>query len=125
MSRCITSKVTDDVDLRARPQGRRHVAARVLNFSAVAPLLARTDCIATLPVIAMHEALDRFGLRAVPPPFAIAPMPHRFIWSQRLDNDPALRWLRTLLVTNFAAVLRESAAATSRQRVARGREAKR
>jgi DNA-binding transcriptional LysR family regulator len=89
---------------------QRHVAARVLNFAAVAPLLARTDCVATLPVIVMHEALDRYGLRAVPPPFAVPSMPHRFVWSERLTNDPAVHWLRGLLVEEFATVLRESAA---------------
>ena len=88
---------------------KRHVAARVLNFSAVAPLLARTDCVATLPVIVMHEALERFGLCALPPPFAVPSMPHRFVWSERLTNDPALRWLRGLLLDAFAIVLRESA----------------
>ena len=95
---------------------RRHVAARVLNFSAVAPLLARTDCVATLPAIVMHEALERFGLCAVPPPFAVPPMPHRFIWSERLTNDPALRWLRGLVVDAFAIVHRESASQVARQK---------
>ena len=87
---------------------KRHVAARVLNFSAVAPLLARTDCVATLPVVVMHEALERYGLRAVVPPFAVASMPHRFVWSERLTNDPAVRWLRERLAATFDTVLRES-----------------
>jgi DNA-binding transcriptional LysR family regulator len=95
------------------PHDKRHVAARVLNFSAVAPLLARTDCVATLPVIVMHEALERYELCAVPPPFAVPSMPHRFVWSERLTNDPALRWLRGLLVESFATVLRESQAQAS------------
>ena len=92
-------------------RAHRHVAARVVNFSAVAPLLARTDCVATLPVIVMHEALERFGLVALSPPFAVPPMPHRFIWSRRLTNDPALRWLRGLVIEAFDVVLRESASA--------------
>jgi DNA-binding transcriptional LysR family regulator len=89
---------------------QRHVAARVLNFAAVAPLLAQTDCLATLPVIAMHETLARYDLRAVQPPFPVASMPHRFVWSERLGNDPALRWLRALVVECFEGVLRESEA---------------
>ena len=92
----------------ASVRDQRHVAARVLNFSAVAPLLARTDCVATLPAIVMHEALERHGLCAVAPPFAVPSMPHRFIWSERLTNDPALRWLRGLLVGAFAVVRSES-----------------
>jgi DNA-binding transcriptional LysR family regulator len=88
---------------------QRHIAARVLNFSAVAPLLARTDCVATLPTIVMHEALERFGLCAVAPPFPVPAMPHRFVWSERLTNDPAVSWLRGLLAAAFGVVLRESA----------------
>ena len=87
---------------------KRHVAARVLNFSAVAPLLARTDCVATLPVVVMHEALELYGLCVAEPPFAVPSMPHRFIWSERLTNDPAVRWLRERLVDAFDTVLRES-----------------
>jgi DNA-binding transcriptional LysR family regulator len=87
---------------------KRHVAARVPNFSAVAPLLARTDCVATLPVVVMHEALELYGLSVAEPPFAVPSMPHRFIWSERLTNDPAVRWLRERLVDTFDTVLRES-----------------
>ena len=93
---------------------QRHVAARVLNFAAVAPLLARTDCVATLPVIVMHEMLDRYGLRALPPPHPVAAMPHRFIWSERLGADPALRWLRDSVIDCFADVVRESELLASR-----------
>ena len=103
----------------ASARDKRRVAARVLNFSAVAPLLARTDCVATLPAIVMHEALERFGLCAVPPPFAVPSMPHRFIWSERLTNDPAARWLRGLLVNAFGVVLRESARRVAPRKPAR------
>jgi DNA-binding transcriptional LysR family regulator len=87
---------------------QRHVMARVLNFAAVAPLLARTDCVATLPVVAMHEMLERYDLCAAPPPYPVAAMPHRFVWSERLGADPALRWLRGLVLDCFAGVLEES-----------------
>ncbi|MGH8633980.1 MAG: LysR family transcriptional regulator, partial [Burkholderiales bacterium] len=73
---------------------RRKVAAWVPHFSAVAPLLARTDLMATLPVLVMYEALHRFGLRALKAPIPVDPMPHRLVWSRRLGNDPATRWLR-------------------------------
>jgi hypothetical protein len=42
--------------------------------------------------------------------FAVPSMPHRFVWSERLTNDPALRWLRGLVLGAFGVVLRESAA---------------
>jgi DNA-binding transcriptional LysR family regulator len=94
---------------------KRRIAARVLNFSAVAPLLAQTDLLATLPNVVMHGALARYGLRALPPPFPVAPMPHRFVWSGRLHNDPAVRWIRELLAECFAEDLREAQAAVARQ----------
>lgn len=100
----LQSPVTAAADERVR---RRPIAARVLNFSAVAPLLARTDLLATLPMVVMHEALERYGLCALLPPFAIAPMPHRFVWSRRIGNDAAIRWLRSLITACFSEVLAE------------------
>jgi hypothetical protein len=47
-------------------------------------------------------------------------MPHRFVWSERLTKDPALRWLRGLLADAFAIVLRESASQVVAQK--KGRE---
>ena len=98
----LTSPVAAAPDAAAR---ERRIAARVLNFGAVAPLLARTDLLATLPVIAMHESIERYGLAALPLPFRVEPMPHRFVWSARLDNDPAIRWIRGIALECFAEVV--------------------
>lgn len=84
---------------------KRNIVVRVLNFSAVAPLLARTDLIATLPTTVMHETLERYGLRALPPPFPVKPLPHGFIWSTRLANDPGNQWIRAILAQSFDEVL--------------------
>lgn len=100
---------------------KRHIAARVLNFSAVAPLLAKTDLLATLPVIVMHEALERFGLCALPTPFPVKSFPHCFVWSSRLANDPAIRWLRAILAQCFAEVLQGSEVGVPGRRVTKRR----
>jgi DNA-binding transcriptional LysR family regulator len=100
---------------------KRSVAARVLNFSAVAPLLARTDLLATLPAIVMHEALQRYGICALPVPFPVQSMPHRFLWSARLANDPAIRWIRAILAQCFADVLQDSPTGTPNGRRERRR----
>lgn len=99
----LQSPVNEAGDGAAR---KRRFAARVLNFSSVAPLLARTDLLATLPVIVMHEALERFRLCALPPVHPVRRFAHRFIWSARLANDPANRWIRAILTNCFAEVLR-------------------
>jgi DNA-binding transcriptional LysR family regulator len=87
---------------------KRSVAAWVPNFSAVPPLLAHTDLLATLPTIVMYESMDRFGLCALPSPVPVRPMPHRFVWSLRLTSDPAIRWLREQMARVFADALRHS-----------------
>lgn len=101
----LQSPVTSVADDMPR---KRTVAARVLNFSAVPRLLARTDFLATLPAIAMDDSLERFGLCALPPPVPLKPFPHRFIWSSRLANEPAIRWIRTTLLEVFAEVIERS-----------------
>lgn len=108
----------------ARARERR-VAAWVPHFSAVAPLLAHTDLVATLPLITMADALERFDLVALPPPFAIPPLSHRLIWSRRLADEPGQRWLRERMVAVFADLLRESEAAVDGRvyRTAKGRQA--
>ncbi len=83
----------------------RRVAIWVPSFATVAPLLARTDLIATLPTLAMQDSLRRFDLRALPVPVPIERMPHRLIWSRRSSGDAAIRWIRELLKQAFADVL--------------------
>ena len=73
---------------------RRRIAVWVPHFSAVAPLLARTDLIATLPLIAMADTIESHDLVAVAPPFPVPPMPHRLVWNRRLEREPGLVWLR-------------------------------
>jgi len=105
----------------AGPDARdRYIAAWVPHFSAVAPLLATTDLLATLPMIAMADALKAYDLVVLRPPFAIAPMPHRLWWSARLAGDPGLSWLRTLVQAAFVDTLKASEADVQRRLGGRG-----
>lgn len=81
---------------------RRTVGARVPTFSDVAPVVARTDLIATFPIATLVEAIDVHELQLLPPPFPVPQMPQQFVWSSRLGSDPAIRWLRGQLVECFA-----------------------
>ena len=69
------------------------VVAQVPSFAAVAPLLAASDLIATLPALALAEGASAHDLLALDPPFRIDPIAHDVYWSARLDGDPAIRWL--------------------------------
>jgi DNA-binding transcriptional LysR family regulator len=87
---------------------KRIVAARVPHFSGVAPLLARTNLLATLPPLIMDAAIEQYGLQPLEPPVQIEPMRSRFFWSFRQTNDPGGRWLRALVIETFAALQRSA-----------------
>ncbi|HET7525321.1 MAG TPA: hypothetical protein VFK10_05195 [Burkholderiaceae bacterium] len=72
-------------------------AVHVPNFATVAPLLASSDLLTTLPTVVMTDAMDTFGLVAARVPIPIEPMPHVLAWSARLTRDPASVWVRARL----------------------------
>ncbi|MBK9083355.1 MAG: LysR family transcriptional regulator [Rhizobiales bacterium] len=80
----------------------RKIGARVPNFGAVAPLLAKTDMIATLPALAMGESIKHYGLVALRPPLEIEPIGHSLYWSAQRANEPALKWLRETMTPHLA-----------------------
>ena len=75
----------------------RNIAGWVPNFCAVAPVLAGSDLIATLPELAMRDALRAFRLDSAEVPFRIAPLPHAMVWCSGRSRDPGLNWLRDRL----------------------------
>lgn len=86
---------------------RRTIGARVPHFSCVPELLARTDMLATLPLLLPEELLERSKLRALDPPMPIAPVPLSYFWSFRLTNDPGARWFRSIVMETFAELQRQ------------------
>lgn len=99
-------------DAASRARLRRVIAARVPHFSAVPPLLAGTDLLATLPAVVMADAVERFELASAPAPFRIDPLPHALVCSGRMTHDRAVGWMRTLL----AEVIGDLIASTAPQR---------
>ena len=60
-------------------------------------MLANSDLLATLPVVAMAETMHVFDLESREVPFPIAPLPHAMVWSTTRSRDPAMIWLRDRL----------------------------
>ena len=81
----------------ARAGLSRTIAGWVPNFSVIAPVLAGSDLLATLPRPAMADTLGPFGLDSRRVPFAIEPLPHVLLWSAARANDPEVTWLRKSL----------------------------
>jgi DNA-binding transcriptional LysR family regulator len=85
--------LTSPVNVAASAAGlERTIAGWVPHFSAIAPVLANSDLLATLPVIAMAETMHAFELESREVP--IAPLPHAMVWSTTRSRDPAMNWLR-------------------------------
>jgi len=90
--------VASPVDVAASAAGlARSVAGWVPNFCAVAPVLAATDLVSTLPALAMKEALRAYRLESVEVPFALPSLPHAMVWCSGRNRDGGLVWLRERL----------------------------
>lgn len=91
----IGDRVRSPVEAAASAAGiARTVGARVPVFAAVAPLLAASDLLATLPAIVMVDASRRYGIASRPVPFSVEPMPHVLVWNASASRDPQIEWLR-------------------------------
>lgn len=94
----VGDSLASPVNLAASAAGlARTIAGWVPHFSAIAPVLATSDLLATLPVIAMEETMHAYDLESRKVPFSIAPLPHVMVWSTTRSRDPAMTWLRDRL----------------------------
>lgn len=87
---------------------KRDVAVSVTHFLAVTEMIAATDYCATLPRLICRHLADDKRLRVVEPPVDLGTFPVEMAWHVRYRNDPAHRWLRSLI----ADMARELATAT-------------
>ncbi|WP_085579940.1 MULTISPECIES: LysR substrate-binding domain-containing protein [unclassified Pseudomonas] len=94
-----------DNDL-ARVGRSRRVVLAVPQFAPLRAILAGTDMLATVPDFAACALVEGSGvLRADEPPFEIIPSELSMVWNGVNDNDPAERWLRSLIARHMSAPL--------------------
>ncbi|WP_419736747.1 LysR substrate-binding domain-containing protein [Pseudomonas sp. COR18] len=72
---------------------RRRVAISLPHWSVAPGLIAGTDLILTVASRNLRE-IDQQRLVVLPPPFEIPAFDFIFVWHQRREGDPALKWLR-------------------------------
>jgi DNA-binding transcriptional LysR family regulator len=90
--------LTSPVSVAADAAGlKRVIAGWVPNFSAIAPILAGSDLLATLPELSMSETMHAFRLDSRAVPFPLPPLPHAMVWCAGRSRDPGLVWLRQRL----------------------------
>lgn len=77
----------------------RTVAAVVPSFLSVAPIVAATDLVATIPWRAAQAFAGMGGLRLLPPPLSLKEAPVSQYWHANTETDQASQWLRRTVRT--------------------------
>ncbi len=81
--------------------GARRVTAMIGDSAGIAPLLARSDFLATFPAMLLAWDLEAHGLCAMKPPVDLGPVLVRFFWSSRLASDAGGAWLRSIVIEAY------------------------
>ena len=79
----------------------RRIALRVPHFMVVPDIVQSTDLIATIPSSVVHHSAPRPQLKMVQLPIEVPRFEIKQFWHQRSHNDPANRWLRSLILELF------------------------
>ena len=86
----------------------RRIGARIPDFSAAAPLLARTNLLFNNFSISMVDDLDMYNLKVLQSPIGPVKERLRFMWSTRLANDPGLQWLRRTVIESYETLVQHA-----------------
>ncbi len=91
-----------DKVLAAR-QIERTVSLRVPSFLGVAPIIARTELLVTVPRRLAEILSGQNDVAIVPTPMDLPPFQVKQHWHERYHNDPGNVWLRGVVSQLFAA----------------------
>jgi len=90
----------EDLELR-RLGVQRRVALRCQFAFAACRTVSETDLLLTMPKCYAELANRQFGNQILPFPVPLPPYDSYLYWHASMDNDPANRWLRELLLRSF------------------------
>lgn len=83
------------VDTALGQQGKsRRIVLKIAYFLAAPLLVAQSDLILTAPRRLAERFAEMAPLRILKPPLSLPDFPVRMLWPERLQQDPAHRWLR-------------------------------
>ncbi len=101
---------------------QRRVRLQLPHFMSVPQLIAQSDMIATVPYSLGAWYAD-IGLKLLPPPMRIPLIKLKQHWHRRMENEPAIGWLRNVVSQELRG--RDPVLAIAKGRAANGRAAKR
>lgn len=91
---------TGVVDRRLEELGeKRRVVMRIRYFIAAPLIVARSDCVLTLPRSLAVSMAALAPLRMLEPPVDLPSFRTFMVWHERADHDPAHRWMREAVVS--------------------------
>ena len=97
--------------LDAPRERRREIRLGTSSFLAAFPPLARSPLVATVPSRLVETGRGMgYELATFELPFETQPLTFRLFWSDRTDKDPAITWLRQVLVETIATAHPQPAA---------------
>ncbi|MBY4594801.1 LysR family transcriptional regulator [bacterium BD-1] len=98
-----TSHLTAVERVLMRRDVRAPVALRVRSFLCIGPIVAETDLVSPVPNNLAELIADHLPLHLIKPPIKFPSFDLKMYWHRRFDDDPALAWLRQLMVQLFGA----------------------
>lgn len=81
----------------------RRVAVVVPSFAAALAIVGRSDLVTTVPASVVDVLGPAFGVRTVPSPLRVEPLPMHMTWHERTDDDPAMMFFRDLVKRSLTA----------------------
>lgn len=89
---------------------RRNIALRVPHFMVIPQIVADTDLIVTIPNQVARLFSEYEKVRVLPLPVSIASFDVSLYWHARFSEEPAIQWMRALMVELFQERRRARAA---------------
>lgn len=87
----------------------RRIEVHVPNFAAMVSMVVGTDRIATVHARIAHALARQFPIRILKCPFPVSGFRESLQWPEPLESDPAVRWMRDVIV-DVAASLNDAPA---------------
>jgi DNA-binding transcriptional LysR family regulator len=95
----------EDIELGQHGK-RRHVSLRCRNYLAAFRVVAASDLVLTLTARYARLLTTGSGVRVLPMPLRMPTLDLFLYWHDRVDDDPANRWLRLQLVEALGETVR-------------------
>lgn len=105
----IPAAIHGTVDERLSDLGlKRRIGLHAVGWSGVASALASTNMLGNFVALVMLESAGGEDLQFFEPPEPMPDLVFRVIWNSELDADPALSWMRKIVLNTFEELMNEA-----------------